>query len=375
VSHIDIEDIANALCVLCMVLGLRLTNRLDRLAFWVLLLRVCMVFFTNDVLFPVSYMPDQLRYIRCAIMYRGEPSEWCMRFGYAVTVSSAAKVFAAFPMPFMVSVRSTSLVNMTLVIWMYLLLHRGGFLTEESRKFFLLYPSFILYSAIGVRDIFILLSMMMALYFLFERRQFLLGLACTYPLMFIKPQNFFMILVPFALTALAGESRGRMIMTVVLGFIFTFAMLLGAGYLGELNTYRANFYLEDGGMGQVELLSASPYLAIQLLSSAIGVLLMPMPWQAGGAFQLIQSVENLIVGAIVFAYWRRQPKPGMENKFLNLKLFLFSSMMIYGAVIFNYGTAARYRFPFLLLFVLFADRMTIAPAKKPKLDKTAKKTS
>jgi hypothetical protein len=157
VSHIDIEDIANALCVLCMVLGLRLTNRLDRLAFWVLLLRVCMVFFTNDVLFPVSYMPDQLRYIRCAIMYRGEPSEWCMRFGYAVTVSSAAKVFAAFPMPFMVSVRSTSLVNMTLVIWMYLLLHRGGFLTEESRKFFLLYPSFILYSAIGVRDIFILL--------------------------------------------------------------------------------------------------------------------------------------------------------------------------------------------------------------------------
>lgn len=65
----------------------------------------------------------------------------------------------------------------------------------------------------------------------------------------------------------------------------------------------------------------------------------------------------------------------MENKFLNLKLFLFSSMMIYGAVIFNYGTAARYRFPFLLLFVLFADRMTIAPAKKPKLDKTAKKTS
>ena len=55
--------------------------------------------------------------------------------------------------------------------------------------------------------------------------------------------------------------------------------------------------------------------------------------------------------------------------------FLFSSMMIYGAVIFNYGTAARYRFPFLLLFVLFADRMTIAPAKKPKLDKTAKKTS
>ena len=125
------------------------------------------------------------------------------------------------------------------------------------------------------RDIFILLSMMIFV-FLFERRQFLLGLACTYPLMFIKPQNFFMILVPFALTALAGESRGRMIMTVVLGFIFTFAMLLGAGYLG-IEYLSGQFYLEDGGMGAGRAVVASPYLAIQLLSSAIGVLLMPMP--------------------------------------------------------------------------------------------------
>jgi hypothetical protein len=56
----------------------------------------------------------------------------------------------------------------------------------------------------------------------------------------------------------------------------------------------------------------------------------------------------------------------MENLFLNLKLFMFSSMMIYGAVIFNFGTAARYRFPFVLLFVLFADRFTLPREKDPK---------
>ena len=215
-------------CVFCAWWFLRLTNRLDRLAFGCCFC-VCMVFFTNDVLFPVSYMPDQLRYIRCAIMYRGEPSGMVYAFGYAVTVSSA-KVFAAFRFrPSLVSVRSTSLVNMTLVIWMYLLLHRGGFLTEESRKFFCCIPvsSCIPPSAC---DIFILLSMMMALYFSVRERQFFLGLACTYPLMFIKPQNFFMILVPFALTALAGESRGRMISrgTICAGFHLHFAMLLGA---------------------------------------------------------------------------------------------------------------------------------------------------
>ena len=82
---------------LCMVL-MSLTNRLDRLAFWVLLLRVCAwCSCTNDVLSGVFTCLIWLRYIRCAIMYRGEPSE--MRFGYAVTVSSAAKVLLPFRYP------------------------------------------------------------------------------------------------------------------------------------------------------------------------------------------------------------------------------------------------------------------------------------
>ena len=362
--ELDLEDIANLLCVLCLVFGLRLTHRLDALAFWVLTFRVLLVFLTNDVLFPVSYMPDQVRYIRCAIMYRGGASEWCMQFGaYAVTVSSASKFFAMFPMPFLVSVRSIALINMVIVVWMYVFLNRSGFLTKESRIFYLCYPSFMLYSAVGVRDILILLSMLMALYFLLERRSILLGVLSAYPLMLTKPQNWFMIMVPFALFVFAGNSRARMLFTVGLGFLFTFGLLLFGGYLDELNKYRNNFYLEDGGVGEVEKLTPTIMLPVQLISAAVGVMLMPLPWQAGGAFQLVQSMENLIVAGIVVKHWRRQPKPGMENMFLNLKLFFFSAMMIYGAVIFNFGTAARYRFSFILWFIIFACRMTLPPTK------------
>ena len=52
---LDLEEIANVLCVLCLVFGLRLTHRLDALAFWVLLLRVVLVFLTNDALSGVLY--------------------------------------------------------------------------------------------------------------------------------------------------------------------------------------------------------------------------------------------------------------------------------------------------------------------------------
>ena len=111
---VELEDVANGLYLLCLIIGLRLTDRLDSLAFWVFIARVGVVFLTNDVLFPVSYMPDQLGYIRCAMMYRGDVSEWCNIFGGSVTVGTASRIFAYFPMPFLVSVRSISLVNMAL---------------------------------------------------------------------------------------------------------------------------------------------------------------------------------------------------------------------------------------------------------------------
>lgn len=363
---VELEDVANGLYLLCLIIGLRLTDRLDSLAFWVFIARVGVVFLTNDVLFPVSYMPDQLGYIRCAMMYRGDVSEWCNIFGGSVTVGTASRIFAYFPMPFLVSVRSISLVNMALVIVFYAFLHKKGFFSPQSRLFYLCYPSFILYSAVGMRDVFILYLMLLAFFFLFEQKRFIVGILFLYPLFLLKPQNAFMALPPFILALLAGDSKKRMVWAVLLGFVFTFGLLLGAGYLEELNKYRHTFFAEDGGGGEVERLQGSVLLPFQLLGAAIGVIFMPFPWQAGGAFQLVQSVENLIVGYILFLYWTRQPKPGMENLFLNLKLFMFSSMMIYGAVIFNFGTAARYRFPFVLLFVLFADRFTLPREKDPK---------
>ncbi len=153
-------------------------------------------------------------------------------------------------------------------------------------------------------------------------------------------------------------------MAVALGGAFVVFMLMFSGYLEELNTYRTSFYAEDGGVGKAPLLSSGIELPFQLLAGAIGVMLMPLPWEAGKAFQMVQSIENLFMMFLVVLYWMRKPKPGMGNVFLNLKIFFFSSVMIYGAVVFNYGTAARYRFPFVLLFILFADRLTVAKTKE-----------
>lgn len=357
------EEIANLLTVLCLLVGLRLTNRLGTLAFWVFLGRTAMVFLTNDVLFPVSYMPDQLGYVRCANMRRGGDAEWCMALA-GVNVLNASWFFTLFPLPYIYSVRSTSLMNLTLIVCLYVYLNRQGFLSERSQLFYLFYPSFVLYAAIGGRDVLIMVCMFMAIYNLIEKRNVFFGLLWVLPLFMIKLQNAMMVLVPFAMSLIAGKSKSRMILAIVLGGVFALVMLLGVGFLADLNKYRKSFYAEDGGVGEVPLLSSGVILPFELLSGAIGVMLMPLPWQAGKAFQLVQSIENLVMMGLMVSFWRRQAKPGMENIFLNLKIFMVSSMMIYGAVVFNYGTAARYRFPFVLLFILFADRLTLPPKQK-----------
>ena len=359
----SLEEIANLLTVLVLLVGLRLTNRLGELAFWVFLGRTAMVFLTNAVLFPVSYMPDQLGYLNCASMRRGGDPTWCMALA-GKTVLNASWFFAYFPLPFIVSVRSTSLMNVVLIVLLYTYLDRQGFFSERAKLFYLFYPSFMLYAAIGGRDVLIMFCMFMAMYNLIEKRSVAVGLCWILPLFMIKLQNAFMVMVPFAMHIIAGKSRGRMVLAISLGAVFALAMLLGAGYLTDLNKYRTSFYAEDGGVGKAPLLSPGVMLPIELLIGAISVLLMPFPWQAGNAFQIIQSLENLVMMWLMISYWRRLAKPGMENVFMNLKIFMLSSMMIYGAVVFNYGTAARYRFPFVLLFILFADRLTMPPLKK-----------
>lgn len=353
-----LEEVINLLCVLCLLVGLRLTNRLDVLVFWVFLGRVAMVFLTNDVLFPVSYMPDQLGYVYCADMRRGGSGTWCGELIGKNTLN-ASWFFALFPMPFIVSVRSIALVNAVLIVWLYIYLSGKGFFSSRARLVYLLYPSFVLYGAVAVRDIAIAICMFMAIYYLLEKKSPLLGVVWVTPLFFIKQQNALMTLIPFALAMVAGKSRVRMVVAVVLGFVFALVMLLGAGYLAELNDYRNAFYAEDGGIGKIPPLSSSPpVLLFELLIGAFSILLMPLPWQAGNAFQLIQSLENVLMMWLVVQCWRRRARPGMANAFMNLKIFFVSSMAIYGAVISNYGTAARYRFAFILLFILFAERLT-----------------
>jgi hypothetical protein len=91
-----------------------------------------------------------------------------------------------------------------------------------------------------------------------------------------------------------------------------------------------------------------------ILKSFVYMLLKPLPWEATNLVQVIQSVENIfIVALIVWVVRIKVHSLIIKRKLVFLNIFLVLSMIIYGLVTFNFGTAARFRFPFIVTYLVF----------------------
>jgi len=348
-------DIPNLfICLFTVIVGSKRVKISPSVQF-VLILHCFLPFFLNEVLFSTRYMADQFGYWRQFNAIRfGELSilEAWMTGG---DIHQASALFALMPFPLAVSPISLGFFNTFMWIALFFWLQNKKVLTPFSAWFYLLYPSMALYTALSLRDTFILVFMVMAIQWAREGR-WLPMLLIFLPLYTLKFQNFF-ILAPVLIVYLlfgirrTGVSVMRGIATAFVGVIAL--VVVSPVALPLINIFRSAMYAEDGGdRAQLELIDSPGEFVSEGLTSGFYFLLKPFPWEASGLLQLIQSAENLVVFALLVllirAAWRRVPK-----KLIFWLLFMAFALSVYGLVVFNYGTAARYRYPFIIIFVLF----------------------
>lgn len=341
------------LCVLFILFCGRL-YRLPPVVQLVLVFHCFLPFFLSGVLFPYSYMPDTFKYWRDFNAIRVGEMGFISALGGG-TVERASAFFSMMPFPFALTPLSLGFFNTFLFSALFIWLHKKGVFTKASMWFFLLYPSLALYTALGLRDTFILVFMVVAVQWAREGR----WLAIWWPLtllFMIKFQNFF-ILAPVLVLYLCfgirrtGVSVVKGLVTIALGV----AALVGIApiALPLVNHFRAAMFVEDGGSAdQVELIRGPGEFVLEGMTSGLYFLLKPFPWEVENILKMIQSLENLLIGAFLILLirfaWKRAPK-----KLVFWLLFMMFALSIYGLVVFNYGTAARYRYPFIIIFVLF----------------------
>ena len=100
------------------------------------------------------------------------------------------------------------------------------------------------------------------------------------------------------------------------------------------------------------------------------MLLKPLIWEIDNPFQLIQSLENIIVfGMIIWVNCQKVVNDKIRQKIIFLNCLIFVSMTINGLVVFNFGSAVRYKFPFIVVYFVFffyllrSDRLILNQVK------------
>lgn len=321
----------------------------------ILALHCLLPFVLNDVLFSASYMPDQFRYWRSVNALRSGELGFIEALTNGGNVEQASAMLSLIPFPTPVSVISLGFYNTFLYIILFFILQVKKIFTKVSIWFYLLFPSAALYTALSLRETLIFFFMILTIVYARESKIFK-SIICIAPLYLIKFQNFYILGPIILLYFIFDVARKGMGVTkaVTISTIGLVGLLLSAPIaIPILNDARASMFVEDGGkVEDITLITGAGDFVFQGLTSALYFLSKPLPWEASGALQFIQSFENLAVLYILYLItlqaWRKFP-----DKLTFWLLFMALAMSVYGLVVANYGTAVRYRYPFVVIYVLF----------------------
>jgi len=344
-------DFANLLAIFIVILiPLRIRLIPAWLAFF-LVIFACIPFFLNGILFSASLFSDQFRYLDSVQSIRS----FDFNSYDSARVEISSRMLALIPLPYAETIQSLGFFNRLLVtvltIWLYVSKNIRGW----PLLFILFYPSLLLYSSIGLRDTLVLLFMTISVILFLEKRR-LLALLFSLPLLYIKFQNFFLLIIFYFIHLSFSKGtffhRSRyLLLPMTLAVLTPFIMTI----IQILDLYRRYFFIDDGGDPNlyVPIKNFAEFVIIAL-QSAPYFLIKPLPWEADSLIQFVQSLENIFLCAFLAYIFIKIFKFDREIA-LKWFIFLIAAFSIYGLTVFNFGTAARYKFPFVVIIIVGAS--------------------
>jgi hypothetical protein len=349
---IEIINIAFALTIL---ISCKIMFKLEDIKFFILLGHFIFIFFANYVLFDPSYLGDQFTYLYQTMSMKGS-SHLLPEFD-SLTIISASFIFSIFPLPVINSVYSLSIINFIIIIFIYFFLRQKKVFTRSSEYFLLFFPSLLIYSSTATRDIIILFCMILFVYYVMIERKPILALIFFSPLIPLKLQNAILLLLLWFIYLILDYKHMRTY-TIIIGLGIIAGIVLFAGKyftLEKINMMRYGFYFIENPdkISEYVVLNSWSQLGSVTFFSFFRYIFEPYLWQAKGPLQFFQSVENVVVVILIVYYALKYRKFGFSKERAALLLFFVVSMAVYGLIIINAGTAARYRFTFVVLLIVF----------------------
>lgn len=308
-------------------------------------------------IFPASYWPDQMQFLEYIIKIRQFDftfNEWA--------IFKPSFILSLVPIPFIINSLSISLINKLLFFVIILFLYRKKLISDRYFLLIIFLPSSLLISTLALKDMVVFFLMFFSMYY-FLKKYYFLSFIPLILIYFIKFQNSFFMLV-FYFNYIFFFLRISFIYKLLcVFFIFIIFYFNSNIIIDYLNMYNKGFFFSsfsnlptsgelrnDYYYDNIRIKNLYDFLYKFILRSFAFFIAPGIPYKL---IHYLQIVENIIVYfcflfIIFFA---------IKNSKIYLIFFWLLSLFIifglYGLSVYNYGTIVRYRYPFVLLFLLF----------------------
>lgn len=350
-------DIPSALiCIIIIFIAWRMKTIPDWVA-TILAIFSFLPFFLNGLLLPTGFMNDQSLYSSTLnLMRTGNASQIDHLDHHKVVMTTRFLTF--IPLPFIETINSVGFFNRFLFLILFIWLYQKKFLRGLPLYFILFYPSLLLYTSLSLRDPLIMFLMTISVIFFIDKKYFRFFLVIS-PLYILKFQNFFLMIIFFVIfIILKKDTLFYKIRYPLIGLIIIIMGLNLEQIIFLFNRYRNAMFFENFVYGsnstaieQFQRIEGLYSFFILSLKNIPYYILKPLPWEAESFFQSIQSFENILILLFLIVFTKKAYAQSLflTNKWL---LFFLITMGVYGIIVFNFGTGARYKYPFMVIYVI-----------------------
>ena len=297
-------------------------------------------------LFPWTLFPDQSKYADTVYNFRNLSFEYSLFEFLTSKVDFTSLILALFPVPFISTIISVSLINKGIlyVIILYFLKKKKYFLV--NLLFFL--PSIIFFSSVALKEILVIGLAIAFFYYFLEKKNYFKSFFFATLLILVKPFFGFMCLtiafgyyiffVKLNLNLINKISFKSFIVFIVLTVFFLTALFFLQDLLIVL---REGFFSEEYGY---QLLLRKEDITISvILKTFIQFLFSPLSMKDIYSWAIIIFIENLFLIFVVIILLKKIYKENQCKAIFWIITFLFL-FMISGFILFNAGTIWRYKF-------------------------------
>ncbi|MGS0467693.1 hypothetical protein ACU8V3_11535 [Cobetia marina] len=310
-----------------------------------------MPYLLNNVLFSPEYMPDQFRYWEQVLAMRS--MDWDS-MDHSLTVSFSSSLLALLPLPLVETISSLGFFDKFLYIGGLMVMLRRGIISHAVLLFLLCYPSLVLYSSLSLRDTLVTGFMLASFLLAIERRPGW-ALLMLMPLWLIKFQNMLIMLVFLGVYVVYDVSRRGLstkrfcwlLVGLVASVLIIYPLAVEPDQLLPRGHVHRGWRQEGGCRDHPGLRRLRGH------GHPGGAVLPDQTAALGGGQPAAADRGRRELLVVVFLVWLTlQCWQVQREKTLFWLLYLIGAFTIYGLVVFNYGTAVRYRFPFLVIYVV-----------------------